>query len=164
MLALLSENKITLFNDSIITLVKLLIAKGWSLTQDTADYGSFLLDKMHMHLNPHKMPYHDLVELFKEQKTPENDEEFEDSRKSLNFLRQHRVNVTPTLIKFTTGEEEESNRVIRYYKEQLPNFLRITFTSDTQEKGYYFGGSADSLLGYVHNIVTNGFALGSCNF
>lgn len=163
-MALLSENKITLFNDSIVTLVQLLIAKGWSLTQDTADYGSFLLDKMHLQLDPKKVPYHDLVELFKEQKNKENDDEFEDSRTNLNYLRQHRVNITPTLIKFTPGEEEESNRVIRNFKEQLPNFLRLCFLTDTQEKGYYCGGNGDSLLGYVHSVMSHGFALGSCRF
>ena len=159
-MALLSENKVTLFNDSIITLMQLLIAKGWSASEETANYGSFLLDKMHLSLDPKKNPFQDLAELFKEQKNKENEEEFTESRTDLNFMRQHRVNITPTLIKFTTGEEEESNRVIRNFKDQLPNFIRLCFLTDTHEKGYYFGGSGDCLLGYVHSIMQHGFSLG----
>ena len=120
-----------------------------------------MLDKMHMHLNPKKMPYQDLVALFIQQKNRENEEEFTENRTSLNFMRQHRVNITPTLIKFTTGEEEESNRVIRNFKGQLPNFIRLCFLSDTHEKAYYFGGNGESLLGYIHRIMSHGFSLGN---
>ena len=152
-MALLSENKVTLFNDSIITLMQLFVGKEWNSDDKYADFGSFLLDKMHLKLDPIKMPYHDLVEVFKASITEEHKEEFEESRKGLNFLRQHRVNITPTLIKFTPGEEEESNRVIRNYRDKLPNFIRLCFLSDTEEKGYYFGGNAESLLGYIHSIM-----------
>ena len=79
-------------------------------------------------------------------------------------MRQHRVNITPTLIKFTKGEEEESNRVIREYKAQLPNFIRLCFLTDIHDKGYYFGGNGDSLLGYIHHIMTHGFTLGGLEF
>ena len=82
----------------------------------------------------------------------------------MNYMRQHRVNITPTLIKFTIGEEEESNRVIRNYKEKLPNFIRLCFMTDTLDRGYYFGGNGDSLLGYVHSIIKKGFSLGSYRF
>lgn len=138
--------------------------RGWSDSDEFANFGSFLLDKMHLQLDPKKVPYHDLVEVFKSQITEEHKDEFEEGRKGLNFLRQHRVNITPTLIKFTPGEEEESNRVIRNYHEKLPNFIRLCFLSDTDEKGYYFGGNAESLLGYVHSIMQNGFSLGKCRF
>ena len=64
-MALLSENKVTLFNESLITLMQLLSGKGWGQSDEYADYGSFLLDKMHLQLDSTKMPYHDLVEVFK---------------------------------------------------------------------------------------------------
>lgn len=48
LMALLSENKVSLFNDSIITLMEVLITNEWNSEEKTADYGAFLLDKMHM--------------------------------------------------------------------------------------------------------------------
>ena len=86
-MALLSENKVNLFNDSIITLMQLFVGKEWNSDDKYADFGSFLLDKMHMKLDPVKMPYHDLVEVFKASITEEHKEEFEESRNGLNFLR-----------------------------------------------------------------------------
>ena len=79
-------------------------------------------------------------------------------------MRQHRINITPTLFKFTIGEEEESNRVIREYKGKLGNFLRLCFVQDSNDKGYYFAGHGDSLLGYIHSIMTNGFCVGKLHF
>lgn len=67
-------------------------------------------------------------------------------------------------MKFTIGEEEESNRVIREFKGKLPNFIRLCFTQDTMDKGYYFGGNADALIGYIHLILTNGFNIGNLKF
>ena len=64
-MALLSENKINLFNDSIITLMSCLHKAGWSASEEVADYGAFLLDKMHLELDPKRKPYEDLAELFK---------------------------------------------------------------------------------------------------
>ena len=100
-----------------------LIDNGWSLSEATAEYGAFLLDKMHSLLDAEMAPYHNLVEVFKKQKTQESAADFEESRKDSNFMRQNRVTVTPTLIKFSAGEEEESNRVIRNFKSKLPNFI-----------------------------------------
>ena len=144
--------------------MQLLVAKGWSASEETADYGAFLLDKMHMFLDPKKMPYIDLAQLFTSMKNRENEEEFTETRDSVNYMRQHRVNITPTLILFTVGEEEETNRVVRNYKGHLPNFIRLCFLTDTQEKGYYFGGNGDSLLGYIHSIMLNGFSVGDMKF
>ena len=163
LLALLSENKVSIFNETLITLMKNLHEKNWSQTEDTADYGSFLLDKMHIYLEPKKMPYIDLNEFFiesKEKNKKELEDEFMATRNNLNFMIQHRVIVTPTLIKFTVGEEEETNRVVRNFKEQLPNFVRLCFLTDTNEKGYYCGGFVDSLLGYIHSIISHGFTVG----
>ena len=87
MLALLSENKVILFNDSIIKLMQLLVAKGWSASEETADYGAFLLDKMHIFLDPKKMPYIDLTQLFTSMKNRENEEEFTETRDSVNYMR-----------------------------------------------------------------------------
>ena len=50
-LALLSENKTTLFNESLPKLMNRLNQKGWNQSRDTADYAAFLLDRMHLELD-----------------------------------------------------------------------------------------------------------------
>lgn len=75
--------------------------------------------------------------------------------------------MTPTLIKYSTASEEESNRVIRKFRSQLPNFIRLAFVNDDMDKGYYFngdGGQNNFILGYIFNIVSSGFDLGNLHF
>ena len=58
-LALLSENKVTIFNDDIINLMGVL-ERDFNVSDEEADFGSFLVDRMHMHLSPTKKPYENL--------------------------------------------------------------------------------------------------------
>ena len=67
----------------------------------------------------------------------ENDLEYRDGQRSLNFLRQYRICVTPSLIRYTHGQEEESNRVIREFRKNLHSFVRLNFVDDRNSKGYY---------------------------
>ena len=84
--------------------------------------------------------------------------------KMLNFLMQRRITISPTLILISRAEEEESNRVIRKFKEYLPNFLRLSIVGDDMTKSYYFGDNRNFVLGYIHQIITNGFTLGNVHF
>ena len=73
--------------------------------------------------------------------------------------------ITPTLIRFTTAQEEQTNRVIRQYKSFIPNFIRLSFMTEDLDKGYYFGGMGENyLLGFIHGIMQNGFKLGDLSF
>lgn len=75
--------------------------------------------------------------------------------------------MTPTLLRYSITNEEESNRVLRKYKNFLPNFIRLTFTNEKLEKGYYFNGSSEKnnfILGYIYKIVAKGFWLGNLEF
>lgn len=68
--------------------------------------------------------------------------------------------MTPTLFRYSIASEEESNRVLRKYRSILPNFIRLTFTNEKLEKGYYFNGSTEKnnfILGYIYKIVAKGF-------
>jgi hypothetical protein len=62
------------------------------------------------------------------------------SADKFDLLRQRKVFITPTLIKYSIGQEEESNRVIRKFKAFLPNFIRLSFVNENLEKGFYFNG------------------------
>lgn len=84
-----------------------------------------------------------------------------------DLLRQRKVFITPTLIKYSAGHEEESNRVIRKFKQLLPNFIRLSFVNEDNDKGYYFNGDGcqnNFILGYIFRIISQGFSLGKCNF
>ena len=67
-----------------------------------------------------------------------------------NFLMQRRVQITPTVVKFSRAQEEESNRVIRKFKAFLPNFVRLSFVGEDGTKGYYFGDNKGFILGHIH--------------
>lgn len=84
-----------------------------------------------------------------------------------DLLRQRKVFITPTLIKYSIGQEEESNRVIRKFKAFLPNFIRLSFVNENLEKGFYFNGDGaqnNYILGYIYRVVSNGFMLGNLQF
>jgi hypothetical protein len=63
---------------------------------------------------------------------------------------QRRLHVTPTLMLFSKMQDEESNRVIRKFKDYLPNFIRLSFVADDLSKGFYMGEKSGLLLGYIH--------------
>ena len=77
-----------------------------------------------------------------------------------NLLRQRRVLVTPTLFLYTIAKEEESNKVLRQYKNNLSQFIRLSFVNEQIDKGFYFTDNSRYILGYIHSILKNGFYAG----
>lgn len=57
------------------------------------------------------------------------------SKKKLSFemMKTKRISVTPTKIIYYTEEAEISNTVLRKYKDEANNFLRLTFSDETGE-------------------------------
>ena len=41
-----------------------ILERDFNVSDEEADFGSFLVDRMHMHLSPMKKPYENLKELF----------------------------------------------------------------------------------------------------
>ena len=64
-LALLSENRVSLFNESIIDLMDNLLKRSWNVSENTANWGAFVIDKMHFELDPLARPHEDLLALFR---------------------------------------------------------------------------------------------------
>ena len=60
-MSLLSSNKVSLFNESLLNLMKVMIDQGWNASNQNPDYGSMLIDNMQFYLDPVKKPYEDLV-------------------------------------------------------------------------------------------------------
>ena len=79
-------------------------------------------------------------------------------------MRQYRVCVSPTLMRYSRGSLEETNRVIRQFKSTLPAFIRLNFVNEYSDKGFYFGESSHYLLGYIHKVMQNGINLGNRHF
>ena len=80
------------------------------------------------------------------------------------MMRQRRIYVSPTLIYYQISSFEESNRVIRSFKEHGNHFARVTFVNDQFEQGYYFTNLFNLFVGYIHRILSHGLALGPYKF
>ncbi|RZM06719.1 MAG: hypothetical protein EOO88_52930, partial [Pedobacter sp.] len=49
------------------------------------------------------------------------------------MMKTKRISVTPTKMIYYTEEAEVSNTVLRKYKDDTDNFLRLTFSDETGE-------------------------------
>lgn len=136
---------------------------GWNKNDMIADFGAFIID----HINLFKdLDYKDdssaeIEELFKALKEdPQIVEDFKKSLDSKNLIRQRRVLVTPTLFNFTVAREEEGNKVLRQYKQNSFQFIRLSFVNEDLDRGFYFTPIFEPYLGYIHSILQRGFYVG----
>lgn len=65
-MALLSEKKVLLFNESLLKLMDSLLEKHWNSQDSVASFGAFLIDKMHFTLDPEIRPFENLCKVFQE--------------------------------------------------------------------------------------------------
>ena len=75
-------------------------------------------------------------------------------------MRQRRVLITPTLFHYTVAREEESNKVLRQYKDQSSHFIRVSFVSEDLDRSFYALDHNRYMLGYIHGVLKNGFYSG----
>ena len=165
LMALLSSGKVHIFDDYFLILIQHLVNscynKDDNLVQSRvlADKASFILDYITANepLNFQKNMEINYVEIFeKYMKNPDLDHDFQLSTENINFLPQRRLLVTPTLLIFLPTVIDESNRVLRKFKDYLSSFVRVSFVNDQFEKNYYSNESARMLLGYIHSIIQRG--------
>ena len=81
------------------------------------------------------------------------------SKNSVNFLRQRRMFVSPTIDYYQEQVDDETNRVIRQYRDHISKFVRLSFVNENLEKGFYLTENMNWLLGYVHHVLTHGVSL-----
>ena len=128
-----------------------------------SDFGSFLIDQINLF---HDLDYKDdsnnkLCDLFtKLSQDQAKKDEFKRVQNNIDLMRQRRVLVTPTLFHYTVAREEESNKVLRQYREHHVQFIRLSFVQEDLDKGFYFNDNSRFLLGYIHSILKNGFFAG----
>lgn len=136
---------------------------NWNKHQVISDYGAYLIDQINLFYD---LDYKDdsnnkLCEIFTRfSEDPAKKEEFKRVQNNDNLMRQRRVLVTPTLFHYTVAKEEESNKVLRQYKEYHVQFIRLSFVQEDLDKGFYFNENSRFLLGYIHSILKNGFFAG----
>lgn len=72
-----------------------------------------------------------------------------------------RVVITPSCIEFKFFTKNMPNRVIRQYKNQSDDFIRVSFQGDDHNHGKYNHSSNVFLIRRIQMIMTNGFSIGS---
>ena len=70
---------------------------------------------------------------YAEQLAEDNDAKFED----LNFMKQRRLTITPTLDYYHPMVEDETSLVLRKYKDHINRFVRVSFNNEYFERGFY---------------------------
>ncbi|KAI3883153.1 hypothetical protein MKW92_030412 [Papaver armeniacum] len=68
----------------------------------------------------------------------------------------HRVQITPLKVYFLGPEINVSNRVLRYYREHIDNFIRISFVDEDSEKSKKQTLLYERILSTLHNGVIIG--------
>ena len=68
-MALLSQNRVSLYNDTILMLMSNVLKAKWNDRESSSNFCAFLLDKMHFKLDPQARPYENLINLFKEMRS-----------------------------------------------------------------------------------------------
>ena len=77
LMALLSENKVSLFNQSMLELMSFLLQKQWNNSEASANFAAFILDNMHFELDPVRRPDENLNKVFTTiRKEPRVNQEF----------------------------------------------------------------------------------------
>jgi hypothetical protein len=83
-------------------------------------------------------PEINLIAVFQKYKANANFSEDEpDKLDDLNFMKQRRLMITPTLDYYQVQVEDETCLVLRKYKDNISRFVRITFVNESFEKGFY---------------------------
>jgi len=61
--------------------------------------------------------------------------------------------VSPTLHYYSVGRDEEANKVIRQYRSQSSDFIRLSFVTEDMDKGFYSTVKFSGVLGYIHGFI-----------
>jgi RNA-dependent RNA polymerase len=62
------------------------------------------------------------------------------------------------MVLFKACEEERINRVVRKYKDNIENFLKVSFTDDKEEKNFYLDDKK-YLLNNIYNVLVEGISI-----
>ena len=140
-LALLSQDKVNLFTDSLILFMEyLIVMSGFNNTEKQAHRGANIIDQMITSeiLDFKKHPEINFIQAFQKYKQTANfTEEDVNKQDDINFMKQRRLMITPTIDYYQVQVEDETCLVLRKFKENLSRFVRVTFVNESFEKGFY---------------------------
>lgn len=169
-LALLSQDKVNIFSDSLIQFMEYLIAmSGFNNTEKLSHRGANIIDQMITGeiLDFKKQPEINFIQTFQRYKQSTNFTEEEISKQDdLNFMKQRRLMITPTLDYYQVQVEDETCLVLRKYKDNLSRFVRVTFVNESFEKGFYqqhSDGGRSRMLGFIHSMIKHGIKIYSAS-
>ncbi len=140
-LALLSQDKVNLFTDSLILFMEyLIVMSGFNNTERQSHRGACIIDKMITSeiLDFKKHPDINLIFTFQKYKQNTNfTEEEVNKQDDLNFMKQRRLMISPTIDYYQVQVEDETCLVLRKYKDNISRFVRVSFVNESFEKGFY---------------------------
>lgn len=85
-----------------------------------------------------KHPEINFIQAFQKYKQTANfTEEDVNKQDDINFMKQRRLMITPTIDYYQVQVEDETCLVLRKFKENLSRFVRVTFVNESFEKGFY---------------------------
>ena len=141
-LAMLSQDKVNIFNGRLQDFIDYLIAMSEANKSDkNAQRAAQAIDAMCTNeiLDYKSEPDIKFIKIFEKYYADQVAEEAKNGTKSedLNFMKQRRLTITPTLDYFHPLIEDESCLVLRKFKEHIHRFVRVTFTNEYFERGFY---------------------------
>jgi hypothetical protein len=139
-LAMLSQDKVNLFNNRLKDFMDYLIAMSdCNKSERNAQRAACAIDTMITNeiLEYKSEPDIKFIKIFEkyyaEQLAEDNDAKFED----INFMKQRRLTITPTLDYYHPMVEDETSLVLRKYKDHINRFVRVSFNNEYFERGFY---------------------------
>ena len=139
-LAMLSQDKVNLFNNRLKDFMDYLIAMSdCNKSERNAQRAACAIDAMITNeiLEYKSEPDIKFIKIFEkyyaEQLAEDNDAKFED----INFMKQRRLTITPTLDYYHPMVEDETCLVLRKYKDHINRFVRVSFNNEYFERGFY---------------------------
>jgi hypothetical protein len=142
LLAMLSQDKVNLFNNRFQDFIDYLIAfSDCNSSEKKAQRAAQAIDAMVTSeiLDYKSEPNIKFIKIFEkyyaEQLTEEasNESKIED----INFMKQRRLTITPTVDYYHPLLEDETCLILRKFKDHVHRFVRVTFTNEYFERGFY---------------------------
>jgi len=99
-MAMLSNDKVNLFDDNFMTFMEYLEISDYNRTEEKAQYAAFIIDKMIIqekfdYRKYIEIKYMDMFEQYMHDK--DNEIDYYKSKQNVNFLRQRRLFISPTV-------------------------------------------------------------------
>jgi hypothetical protein len=139
-LAMLSQDKVNLFNNRLQHFMEYLLAMSdCNKSERNAQRAACAIDAMITNeiLEYKSEPDIKFIKIFEKYYAEHLAEESDSKLEDINFIKQRRLTITPTLDYYHPMVEDETCLVLRKYKDQINRFVRVSFNNEYFERGFY---------------------------